>query len=242
MTDSREIIYEFRWPSGHAESVSVSLTEPHLLCADALSEDPPPEWTRLGFHKCTNCPLKESQHTHCPAAVKLSPVIKLFGERISHEQVEVIVHTDARTFTKSLSLQHGLGSLFGLILATAGCPILDRLRPMVYLHLPFANGRETAFRAIATYLTAQAVKERRGEKADWSMTGLTRIYDEVHWVNMDFAGRIRNQSKHDAGINAVVTLDALADITLFTLSEDRWNSIEPLFAPASVDTKTIHTK
>ncbi len=51
--------------------------------------------------------------------------------------------------------QQAMSSVLGLIMATAGCPWTDRLRPMARFHLPFASEAETVYRSVCMFLLAR---------------------------------------------------------------------------------------
>src|SRR5208282_5877645 len=109
---------------------------------------------------------------------------------------------------KTVPLAQGVRSLVGLVMAASGCPILDRLKPLVRTHQPFANWDETAFRVIGSYLLAQYFIAKRGGKPDWELEKLVEFYDEIKLVNKSFCERLRSFCLQDAPINAVVELDS----------------------------------
>jgi hypothetical protein len=200
------IQYRFLFADGQEESFDLRL-DSETLAYESDQAAAPPEWTRLENHKCRNCPLDVEEHPHCPVARNLAPVISRFVDRISFEEVDVAVATAAREYRKRIPLQKGISAIFGLIMATSGCPVLDKLRPMAYSHLPLADLGETRYRAISMYLTAQYLRARKGLSADWEMKGLGRIYDDIGLVNRDFINRLRSIDMQDANFNAVVSLD-----------------------------------
>ncbi len=53
--------------------------------------------------------------------------------------------------------QQAMSSVLGLIMATAGCPWTDRLRPMARFHLPFASDAETLYRSISMFLLSREI-------------------------------------------------------------------------------------
>ncbi len=136
-----------------------------------------PEWTRLPYHKCPNCPLSDAQHMHCPIAANLVDLVEFFKDSISHEEVDVEITTETRRYVKHTSLQSGISSLIGIYMVTSGCPVMDKLRPMVRTHLPFATGEEAMYRTLSMYLLAQYFLYKRGQKPDWDFEKLTEIYE-----------------------------------------------------------------
>ena len=212
------IKYLFELADGARPELEVRLDPATLLDLSPIPE-PLPDWTRLGFHQCPNCPLDPAAHRTCPAAVRVADVIETFGALTSVDQVHVRVEGPERTTTKHTTLASGLASLLGLRLATSGCPVLAKLRPMARFHLPFANEDETLFRALATYLIGQLLRQQAGETADWSLQGLKETYAAIGTVNRAFATRMRAALSQDAGANALVKLDLFAKAIPMELSE-----------------------
>ncbi len=190
-------------------------------------------WTRLDHHQCSNCPLSVKEHTDCPLALNLSAVIPRFSKLFSYEKVNVLVETEARTYSKNTTLQSGLSSMLGIYMVTAGCPIMDRLRPMVRFHLPFATIEETVFRSVSTYLLGQYFEHKKGRQADLSLGGLMDGYKEIQMVNHGMAGRMRSIVDKDANLNALVVLDVFAKELPFSI-ESSLQNLEYLFSPSPV--------
>lgn len=228
MGEPLSVTYEFTFPDGHAQALRVELRRPDLTVQGDLSAILP-QWTRLGFQQCANCPLSTDTCTRCPVAARLVPVVVQFRDCPSTEQVTMTVRTQARSFEKRCSIQEGLSSLVGLVMVTSGCPVLDKLRPMVLTHLPFADSTETVYRAVSMYLLAQFFVAKNGGRPDWELDRLMDIYADVRTVNRDFAKRLAALGGEDANINALVKLDAFADIASFSIENDWWGGIEPLF-------------
>jgi len=171
---------------------------------------PKPSWTRLAYNQCENCPLKADQHPYCPVALNLSDIITKFRDLKSYEKVLLRVETPERVYEKETPLQHGLGSLIGIIMVTSGCPIMHILRPMVRFHLPFATIEETVYRSISCYLLSQYFRSKKGKNPDWNLTGLAGAYNDIQMVNMGMTDRLRSISEEDANANAIVVLDVFA--------------------------------
>ncbi len=53
-----------------------------------------PEWTRLSFSKCPNCPLDEKCHSVCPAAISLVDIINIFQSSLSYEHATVTIESE----------------------------------------------------------------------------------------------------------------------------------------------------
>lgn len=117
----------------------------------------------------------------------------------------------------------------GLIMATSGCPVLDKFKPMAFTHLPFSNEVETIFRAVSMYLTAQYMRMKNSLVPDWDLRYFKDMYAEVNMLNNDFAQRIRKIKGRDTNINALVLLDVFAQLATFSSSDNWLKSLEPLF-------------
>jgi hypothetical protein len=123
----------------------------------------------------------------------------------------VTVETPERTYFKETTLQKGLSSIIGIYMVTSNCPVMDKLRPMVRFHLPFATPTETLFRTVSTYLTGQFLVMRDGKIPDWDLRKLIEIYKSVSLVNRGVSRRISKASDKDANVNAVIILHAFGD-------------------------------
>ena len=198
--------------------LEVSLDPDTFLDLAPLPESPP-DWAMLDYQRCPNCPLPPRPSAQCPTAGRLIPLARAFSETESVDRARVSVETPDRTFEKEVPIATGISSLLGLQMATSGCPILGRLRPMVPFHLPFATSKETVFRAVATYLVAQHAHWQAREPADWSLDGLRALYREVALVNRAFASRLRSALSKDASLNALVRLDVFTMTIPMALDE-----------------------
>lgn len=187
-----------------------------------------PEWTKLEFHQCANCPLSPAQVTHCPLAVRLQRLVEVSGKHLSHGAVTAIVESPGRTVEKRTTLQDAAGSLMGLLSATSGCPRFSFLEPMARFHLPFANVSETVYRAVSTYLLAQYLVAQHGGTPDWSLGGLRDAYRELAEVNQAVFQRIVAGSENDGARNALVILDSLGRLLQLSL-DDALSGLWPVF-------------
>ena len=107
---------------------------------------------------------------------------------------------------------------------------MDKLRPMVRHHLPFASEEETTYRALSMYLLAQYFLYKRGIEPDMALKNLVRIYEDVQIVNKTFPKRLSNIKLEDANVNALVILNCFADSVTFSITKEMLEDIEILFA------------
>lgn len=189
---------------------------------------PKPDWTKLKYHQCSNCPLSDDVE-YCPVAVNLSRVVETFRENDSFEMADVVVVTPQRTYAKNVQLQKGISSLIGMIMVSSNCPIMDKLRPMTRFHLPFATSLETFYRTVSMYLTAQYFLLKKGETPDWNLSRLLEIYKAIAHVNRGMSQRLLNASKKDANVNAVVILHSFGEGVSYFI-EDGLSEIKEMFS------------
>jgi hypothetical protein len=223
-----QFLYEISFKDGRKESFPIE------LCSDTLAlVAPPPEhfpdWAKLSCHRCSHCPLDAQTHPHCPVAANITAIIKKFATNISHEEVRVTIRTQPRSYERTIALQDALRSIFGIYMATSGCPVMDKLRPLVLTHLPFATIAETAYRALSMYALAQCLIHKRGGKADLEFKGLGDIYKDVEIVNRDFHKRLKSAGLSDAALNAIGNLNCYAQFTQMALEPERLKQLEELF-------------
>jgi hypothetical protein len=189
----------------------------------------PMEWTKLDFHKCSNCPLNSKDHPDCPVALNLGRFVDAFKDMKSFWKAQVTVETPERKIVKDTDLQTGMFSVFGLIMATSGCPHMDFLKPMARFHLPFSNMDETMIRSTAFSLLKQYFNVKNGQKADIELENLDDLYEEVNTVNAGIIGRIRNIGAGDSKANAVLILEAFASMLAMEIESDM-TSISEFFS------------
>ena len=232
--DSFEITYTLVFgPDRRTIAVTIPIDvrtvehEPH-------NATPWPEWTALEVERCSVCPASMDGHAHCPAAQSLVECHQQFGDLISYEEVDVSVETAERTVTKTTSMQRALSSLIGLYMATCGCPILSKFKPMARFHLPFSSREETLFRTAGTYLIGQYLKVQEGGEPDFALAGLKRHYHDIQDVNVHLTRRIGEHSGGDANLNAITILDIFAKHMPWSI-EDNLDELAHLFEPLLVE-------
>jgi hypothetical protein len=200
------LTYHFQFPDGHEESLRIGALGP----GDASADLPP--WTKLEYQQCANCPLTTADTARCPMAVRLVPLIELFGKVRSYDEVTAKVDSDERSVSKRTSVQRVLRSLMGLLSASSDCPHVDFLKPMAHFHLPFSTTEETIYRVVSTYLLAQYFLRQQGKPADPGLDGLKAHYHGLQQVNAGMAKRLGAIEEHDSdsSVNALVLLDVFA--------------------------------
>ncbi|WP_454255783.1 DUF6901 family protein [Pseudomonas sp. Marseille-Q8238] len=198
---------------------------------DPQSAEATPKWTRLTYNQCSNCPLSKDAFSHCPAAVDLHRVIEDFNGLPAIKRAQVAVRTPEREYSKQVSLEEGLRSLLGVIMATSACPLLGRLKPMANNHLPFASSQEFILRTISLYLARQYFNFREGRRPDWELRGLVRQFQQLQLVNQAFWQRIHDTCEGDSNLKAFLTFFSMSSSMTVSL-ETQLQKIRPLVMSA----------
>ncbi len=209
MVQHFKIVYQFKLKNGTEKKFDI-LLDRETLALVREQKEAPPEWARLEFRQCSNCPLNTTLTRYCPIAANLSGIVQEFREMTGPDKAIVTVMVKERAYFKAGSIQEGLSPLLGIIMTTSGCPVMEPLKPMVRYHLPFASLDETIFRMISMFLMAQFIRSQAGKKPEWQLEGLSRIYAEVKKLNKDFGQRMRAAAKSDANVHALVKLNVFA--------------------------------
>ncbi|WP_304511543.1 DUF6901 family protein, partial [Desulfobacula sp.] len=134
-------------------------------------------------------------------------IIKHLDILCSYHQIRVKVIMKNRTITQDTTIQKGISSLMGLVIATSGCPRTRFFKSMARFHLPLADEEETISRAASMYLLKQYFLKNEGKPTDFDLKELIKIYDDMHIVNMAIAERLKAASKTDSAVNAIILLD-----------------------------------
>lgn len=221
-----DIQYIFRFADAREARFAIHLNE--RLEQIAPTDAAAPEWTRLGFHRCAHCPLREEEHPHCPLARSLVGTVSLLGDVLSYDEVDAEVIMPERRIQHHTSAQSAISAMMGLIIATSGCPHTAFFKPMARFHLPFASEEETMYRAASMYLLGQYFRQQRGLPTELGFEGLVRLYRNVEIVNRAMANRLRAAAREDGTVNALVLLDMYAK-TLPVVVEETLHDLQPLY-------------
>lgn len=230
MKDPIVITYCFNFDDGTDKTFSLQQDRETLDFENSEINDAP-EWAKLSYNKCTNCPLSEIDNNFCPVALNLNNLTLKFNEVVSHENVFVSVTTEDRIYKKRTTIEEALSSLMGIIMATSGCPVLDHLRPMARFHLPFATPLETSVRSLSMFILAQYLfnNDTDPSSINISLSDFEKIYAEVNSVNNDFSARLRAAGEKDANLSALTNLDCHATLVSFTI-EDTMNEVKQYYS------------
>jgi hypothetical protein len=224
MNEPQRIRYRFDLPDGSQKSLDFSFDSADFRLTNPAPAEPPP-WTELQFNQCANCPLNPADNPRCPAALQMVAAIEPLKALVSFDTVGVTVTQAERTMYAETTAQAAMSSVLGLIMATAGCPWTDRLRPMARFHLPFASEAETVYRSISMFLLA---RELSGSSGARGFAALEELYENLHVVNRDMSRRLGAATRTDPARNAMALLDAYTTLLPAALACSM-DELKPLF-------------
>lgn len=223
------IQYKFTLPDQSSEVFDLQFDAKELVLINNMPSILP-SWTDLGYYQCPNCVINPDKYTYCPLSANLVNIVRKFKGLISYDKVTIDVSTNERIVSQKTTVQRGISSLMGLIIATSGCPHTSFFRPMARFHLPLSSKEETIYRATSMYLLAQYFLNKEKNQADLELEGLKAIYENAQIVNTSIAERLRAASDTDSSVNAITLLDMYAQSLPFAIS-DSLENIKYLFAP-----------
>lgn len=225
---NRHISYTFELENGSRWEYQLEFDEAHHYVSpnDSVVRD----WTKLEFNKCPHCPLKADKSPQCPVAKNLDRVVEDSKSTLSFTRAKVTVSTKERSYSKECATQEGLRSLFGLLMASSGCPHLDWLRPLARFHLPFGDIDESLFRILSLQLLEAFLSGKGGSMQDCAKEIEVR-YRNVEKVNHTFKKRIRDHCQQDADKNAIAALDVFVQMFNFQ-AESNFSSLRKYFSEA----------
>jgi hypothetical protein len=187
-----------------------------------------PGWAALDNEQCECCPLTLDDTPHCPIAINMAELVEEFKSSFSYDTCLVYCKTPERIYQKKTSVQEGLFSIMGIIMATSNCPVMNLFKPMARFHLPFSTIQETMVRSASMYLLRQYFVHKQGKSPDLDMKKLDEHYENVQKVNKGILARIGSVAQKDADKNAIIILNSLAQ--LFNVEiDDNLTSVYYLF-------------
>ena len=202
--------YQFQFEDGQVKDYQISLNPDTLSLINQRGGLDLPDWTRLSFQQCKCCPLEETDQPRCPIAVNIMELVENFKNIFSYNDCNVVCTTADRTFMKKTTVMEGLSAIFGVIMATSDCPVMEFLKPMARFHLPFATIEETTVRTTSMYLLAQYFKYKDKPGIKFDFKSLENHYAKVKLVNEGLLQRITSVQSEDADKNAIVTLHSIS--------------------------------
>ncbi len=202
--------YQFKFPDGNIKNYEILLAPDTLSLIREDDDRSPADWTLLECDQCTCCPLTSDVYPRCPIAVNIMELVDNFKDVFSYHDCTVMCETVERTYVKDTSVMEGLSAIFGVIMATSDCPVMEFLKPMARFHLPFSTIEETTVRTASMYLLAQYFRHKDQSGMTFDFSALEKHYAKVQLVNEGLLKRIKSVSSEDADKNAIITLHSLS--------------------------------
>ena len=146
MSEPLAIRYRFDLPDGSQKTFNFTFDPASFR----LSTPPPADAAvldRTGIQPVRQLPAEPCLAPALSCRVADGGRLEPLNTLVSFDTVGVTVLQSERTVYAETTAQQAMSSVLGLIMATAGCPWTDRLRPMARFHLPFANEAETLIEA-----------------------------------------------------------------------------------------------
>lgn len=220
------INYEFKFEDGTVKNFKIQLDDKTLnLVRDADSQDKP-DWALMSKFRCEHCSLKSFEHEYCPLALNLNAMLENFKDVLSYDKVDLKVETERRTYSNKVPVQNALSSLIGIFMVSNGCPVFEKLKPMLRYHLPFASPHETAYKMISMYLMAQLFRQGQSKSTDWKLEELPKIFEDISKANQNISRKLKALVKKDAVINAVIILSSRVDFMALCFDQGILKEIE----------------
>ncbi|MBN2357472.1 hypothetical protein JXO59_15270 [candidate division KSB1 bacterium] len=219
--------YQFKLPDQTLSQIDIKIDR-RTIALIPPEEAGLPDWVKLDFEQCPNCPLKVKETPYCPVARNLMPLIDLCSSLASYTEMDVCIIAPDRVINARTTAQRAVSSVLGLIMATSACPHTAYLKPMARFHVPLSGEEEAIYRTTSMYLLAQYFKSKKGLSHDYDIAGLTEIYDNLKTVNRAMARRLKAAISQDAAVNAVILLDLLSQAVTWSI-EDGLEEIAYLF-------------
>lgn len=223
------IVYDIRFSDGMSHHFEIALDPKTRCMIPTGSSRPAVAWTRLNFEQCRCCPLDPAKVKFCPVAVNIADIVEAFKNKASSESCKIRCEVEERVYLKKTSLMEGLSSIFGIIMATSCCPVMDFFKPMARFHLPFSTGDESTVRAVSMFLLRYYLRNAGAGSFRSAMKDLENQYARVRQVNEGLFARIAQVGSEDADKNAIVMLHSLSQLLSMEI-EQNLDSIAGIFA------------
>ncbi|NBO17860.1 MAG: hypothetical protein EBV03_01275 [Proteobacteria bacterium] len=222
--------YRFDLENGSTLSYAIDI-DPLTLISRPPTTGTPPEWAKLEHENCDGCSMKGSDY--CPIALRLALPVERFKGLISHTRVTVTVTTPERTYLKKVDAQEGMRSLFGLIMATSGCPSMKPFKFMARYHLPFSSIEETMSRILSTYMLGQYFRHPNTEpdrphNIPINLEDVSALYSTMQRLNDGMARRLRSSALADSAMNAIIIFSAYSSLIPMMIDKEI-RRLRPLF-------------
>jgi hypothetical protein len=224
------IVYDFCFSDGRSHHF-VILLDAKTGCMIPTGSPPALSWTRLDFEQCRCCPLDPTEISRCPVAVNIADIVETFKDKTSSESCKIRCEVQERIYLKKTTLMEGISSIFGIIMATSCCPVMDFFKPMARFHLPFSTGDESTVRAVSMFLLGYYLQNAGGGSFHMAIKDLEERYARVRQVNEGLFARITHVGSEDADKNAIIMLHSLSMLLGMEINQNL-DSITEIFMAA----------
>ena len=204
-----KIVYQFRLANQERKVFSI-LIDPKTISLIQHGVVSIPEWAKLEYHQCECCPFEKTEHPYCPIAVNINNIVIEFRGMVPTDNCQVICITPERTYMKKTSIMEGLASIYGVVMATSNCPVMDFFKPMARFHLPFSTSEETAVRATSMFLLRRYFEYGSDTPHRFDFKQLEQIYTNVIAVNKGLYTRIKSLETGTVEKIAVIILNSFS--------------------------------
>jgi hypothetical protein len=169
-----------------------------------------PDWVKLEFHQCTNCPYKSENITFCPAAFEMQDVILQCSNCISYERAELSRIDEEGTVTTETDMQKALFAVIGEKVISSGCSRLNSRQWSLGYYSILTTPVNLFYRSISSYLMRQFFTF--SGNCDPDLKGHLDYLDEVISIFGKLFERIRGETRQDANNNALGSMVMSAQI------------------------------
>lgn len=158
-----------------------------------------PEWARLEFNRCPECPLDPSVKW-CPAAVSIAGLLDCFiAKKMSYDEVRFEIRREGVTWNSTGPVQDVMGLLMVYRMWLSGCPRLVYNWSFYKFFSPRFSIEKVIFQYLTTRLIVSEISRKTGENPDFEQIDPGRFA----MVFEQMLRRIR-ENGHQPGTDAVV--------------------------------------
>ena len=224
-----EYFFQFKFPDGNIFGYKVQIDrESKTLVNPVVTPKSFQFFTNLNSNQCENCPLKSSEFPECPVAKNLVQPLNMFKNVISYQSIELVVKSNAMSYSKEIQSQEALETLLELVMIASECPHMDFLKPTILEYVPFQEEHEFVLKCLKSYFLQHYMT--KGEDEEPSLEVLSQNFKDLKTVNRGILKRIKELETEDSGRNAIVFFDSIIQCFEIEL-EQKFPSAKESFAP-----------
>lgn len=156
-------------------------------------------------------------------------MIESLQETLTIRDVNIVVEAAERNYVKTTSLADGLSSLIGLAVATSGCPVFGRIKPLIAQHLPFESSPEMTYRSLGMYLLYQKFSPKNKEHPDWNLAGFGSFFEGIDTACRAFLTRLKEIPSAEEGLQELLNFRCLHQYEQFDIFDEYIQELQTLF-------------